>query len=292
MTSNSSPQRGKPNASSPPTPSTEETQLVELRRYVEAMRAFDAGEPSDTLDRSRFGYYFEGKRAVQTITALLDRITPAEGWNREARLTLDHLSGMLQAVGAPHRTDWREWITEGQKTFATLRTSLTGAEAQRDLARDTERRALAPLIEAALLWRKGQESGDLNVKQAAGAALTIAVAPYQTDRPKWVADWMEANARRERAYLDSEEAIRAIRTSSSNHHVVVCEHPPLDHTLRGCFALGRLTDGTPICPCTPTDMPTTVNGEAIPSTPSTSSASGGSKPSSSNAFPTQGGRKD
>jgi hypothetical protein len=36
---------------------------------------------------------------------------------------------------------------------------------------------------------------------------------------------------------------------------IVCEHEPLAHTLNGCFALGRLADGSPVCPCTPTIQP-------------------------------------
>lgn len=46
-------------------------------------------------------------------------------WNEEARLTLHHLSAMLQKLSVPYRVDWREWIAlaeqQLQQSEAALR---------------------------------------------------------------------------------------------------------------------------------------------------------------------------
>lgn len=43
---------------------------------------------------------------------LSEKMGELRAWEKEARLTLQHLSATLQKLGVPYRVDWREWISQ------------------------------------------------------------------------------------------------------------------------------------------------------------------------------------
>jgi hypothetical protein len=100
-------------------------QLDKMRRYAEAARAFDLGQPSDTLDRANYGYYFEGRAGAVNILALLDTLGAAEAkaneeqhwagvWEERAK----DLGWKPQNLNSPDRLEKGSWADRMEQRWA------------------------------------------------------------------------------------------------------------------------------------------------------------------------------